>query len=75
MAKIKKYTIEDTIPDGAVFIFKESEISKSVTDNNSTGGYYPTMEYFYFLVPDEEEEPTHLLLKCVKCGHDQLNKI
>lgn len=56
MKKIKKYTIDDDIPAGAVFMFKESEISKSVTDNNSTGGYYPTMEYFYFLVPDEKKE-------------------
>ena len=52
MAKIKKYTIEDTIPDGAVFIGP----GNLVTDSNSTGRYYTTVTYFYFLVPDEKKE-------------------
>ena len=68
MAKIKKYTIEDTIPDGAVFI--------GLTDSNSTSRYYTTVTYFYFLVEEEKGvEPTHILLKCPHCSRDYQSKI
>ena len=72
MAKIKKYTIEDTIPDGAVFIGP----GNLVTDSNSTGRYYTTVTYFYFLVEEEKGvEPTHILLKCPHCSRDYQSKI
>lgn len=63
MAKIKKYTIEEKIPDRAVFLRTQ--------DNN-----YNEPLVWYFLVEEEEEvEPTHILLKCPHCSRDYQSKI
>lgn len=68
--KIKKYTIDDDIPEGAVFM--ESKLEQSMpervmnTAGGGAGGMSIPVKYFYFLVLNEEKEvePTHILLKC-----------
>lgn len=53
--KIKKYTIDQEIPKGSKFLFKEGGDIISTT----TGGRYLYNEqYFYFLVEEEKTAPT-----------------
>lgn len=51
--KIKKYTIDQEIPRGAVFMFKETEDYSSSSARRVT-------DYFYFLVEEEKTPVSEL---------------
>ena len=74
MAKIKKYTIDDDIPANVKagnFLGKGVDIYR-----DQSGKEVGHVDYFYFLVEEEEEvEPTHILLKCPHCSRDYQSKI